>query len=91
MFHTWEFVVDRSDDLRERDHPRPDGKDRWVEVCRTKTAPTYLERLDLQLDYALKAKEGLPKTNERQDFIVDWIEVLQKTTAIEAVGSTVHG
>ncbi|MBN2711366.1 MAG: hypothetical protein JXR97_02895, partial [Planctomycetes bacterium] len=82
-FHTWEFVVDEEMTYINVTITGDDGKDRWVEVCRCKTAPTYLERLDLQLDYALKAKHGTPKTDQRQDFTVDWIEVLQKTRAIE--------
>ncbi len=81
-FHTWEFVVDR--DKTYVNVTLPSGKqDRWVQIYEGPTAPTALERLDLQLDYALKSKNGDPK--ERQDFVVDWIEVLQKAEDVEKV------
>jgi hypothetical protein len=83
QFHTWEFVIDQDMTYVNLTIPDGNGGDRWVEVCRGATAPTYLERLDLQLDYALKAKQGLPPTDARQDFVVDWVEVLQKTSAVE--------
>lgn len=83
QFHTWEFVVDAETTFVNLTIPDGSGGERWVEVCRCPTPPTYLERLDIQLDYALKAKYGVP--TERQDFVVDWIEVLQKTTTVEAV------
>lgn len=85
QFHTWEFVIDGDLTYVNLTIPDGNGGDRWVEVCRGPTAPTYLERLDLQLDYALKAKQGLPPTDARQDFVVDWIEVLQKSSVIVAV------
>ena len=85
QFHTWEFVIDADMTYVNVTIPDGAGGDRWVEICRGATAPTYLERLDLQLDYALKAKQGVPKTDARQDFIVDWIEVLQKTASVAAV------
>lgn len=83
QFHTWEFVVDENWTVVNVTIPDDNGGERWVEICRAPTAPTYLERLDLQLDYALKTKHGEPPAGERQDFIVDWIEVLQKTKQVE--------
>ena len=80
-FHTWEFVVDQDMTYVNVTIKDENGEDKWVEICRCQTAPTYLERLDLQLDYALKGKHGSPK--EREDFIVDWVEVLQKTDALK--------
>ena len=83
QFHTWEFIVDENWTVVNVTIPDGRGGERWVEICRAPTAPTYLERLDLQLDYALKTQHGEPPAGERQDFIVDWIEVLQKTEQIE--------
>ena len=85
VFHTWEFVVDNKMTYVNVTLKDAQGADRWVEVCRCYTCPTYLARLDLQLDYALKGKSGMPKSDERQDFIVDWIEVLQKSSVLEEV------
>lgn len=83
QFHTWEFVVDRDWTYVNVTIPDGHGGDRWVEICRAPTAPTFLERLDLQLDYALKAKHGTPST--RQDFVVDFVEVLQRSDDIAAL------
>ena len=81
-FHTWEFVID--EDLTYINVTiDDDGAERWVEVARAPTSPTYLQNLDLQLDYALKARHGKP--TGRQDMIVDFVEVLQKTDRIERV------
>jgi len=82
-FHTWEFVVDEAMTYVNVTVPDGAGREKWVEICRCPTAPTYLERLDLQLDYALRARHGVPKEG-RQDFVVDWVEVLQKTAALQA-------
>ena len=83
-FHTWEFVIGEKMTYVNVTIPRENGGERWVEICRCPTPPTYLQRLDLQLDYALKARHGTPD-GERQDFVVDWIEVLQKTSAVETI------
>lgn len=85
QFHTWEFIVD--EDMTYVNVTIPDGKggEKWIELGRTATAPTYLERLDIQLDYALKGKEGKPKDGTREDFVVDWIEVMQKTDALATI------
>lgn len=85
QFHTWEFIIDRDMTYVNVTVKGEDGKDRWVEVCRAKTSPTYLERLDIQLDYALKGGNGYPKDNARQDFVVDWVEVLQKSDDLRAL------
>ena len=63
--------------------PDENGKEKWVEICRTPTSPTYLQRLDLQLNYALKAQYGKP--TKREDFVVDFVEVLQKSEDLKAV------
>lgn len=81
-YHTWEFVVDEKMTYANVTIKDQSGKDNWVEIYRCPTVPTYLQRLDLQLDYALKASHGTPKDGARQDFVVDWIEVLQKTREI---------
>jgi hypothetical protein len=87
QFHTWEFVVDEDTTYINVTVPDEEGNDHWVEVGRVPTAPTYLEEVDLQINYAMKAKKGkgVPKKAERQDYIVDWVEVLQKTNEVEKV------
>ncbi|MDR1281331.1 MAG: hypothetical protein LBK99_10990 [Opitutaceae bacterium] len=84
QFHTWEFVVDADMTCANVTIPDANGAEKWVEIYRLPTAPIYLERLDLQVDYALKAKNGLPK-KDRQDLVIDWIEVWQKQSALELV------
>lgn len=84
-FHTWEFVMDREMTYINVTIEAANGKEQWVEICRSPTAPIYLERVDLQFNYALKAKYGKPKDGERQDFVVDWIEVLQRSDEISKV------
>lgn len=101
-FHTWEWVVDAEQTWANVTISAPDGKEKWVEIFRCPTPATYLQPLDLQFDYALKAKDGVPANGERQDFVVDWVEVQQKTSALTEVpapfkalpqlsGSTVSG
>jgi len=80
-YHTWEFVIDKNTTYINITIKDDDGNDKWVEVGRVVTPPTYLERLDLQLDYALKSWDGNP-TSDREDFTIDSIEVLQKTSEI---------
>ena len=80
-YHTWEFIVEEDMTYVNVSIAGADGKEQWVEVCRAHTAPTYLERLNLQIDYALKSNHGVPKT--QQDFIIDWVEVLQKTEQLD--------
>jgi hypothetical protein len=83
QYHTWEFAIGQ--DMTYINVPISDGNggEKWVEIARTPTAPTYLQRLNLQIDYALKARYGKP--TERQDFIVDFVEVLQKTDDLQKV------
>jgi hypothetical protein len=86
QYHTWEYVVDQ-DMFHVNVTVEKAGREQWIEICRSKTAPTYLERLDLQLDYALKLEKngaGAPKSG-RQDFVVDWVEVLQKSSDVASV------
>ena len=83
-YHTWEFVVDKDMTYINISKEDKSGKETWYEICRAKTAPTYLERLDIQVNYALHGKNGYPKS-ERQDFVIDFIEVMQKTRQLEAV------
>jgi hypothetical protein len=83
-FHTWEFIVENDMTYINVTVPGKDGRDQWVEVYRTPTEPTYLQNLNLQIDYALK-NHGAPASGERQDLVVDWVEVLQKTEDIEAL------
>ncbi|WP_413691849.1 hypothetical protein [Psychromonas sp. KJ10-2] len=80
-YHTWEFVVDDDITYINVTIQDSDGNDQWVEVGRVSTPPTYLERLDLQLDYALRSSDGEP-SSDREDFTIDSIEVLQKTSNI---------
>lgn len=80
-YHTWEFVVDDDMTYINVTIQDSDGNDQWVEVGRVSTPPTYLERLDLQLDYALRSSDGEP-SSDREDFTIDSIEVLQKTSNI---------
>lgn len=84
-FHTWEFVVDRDMTYVNITYYDAEGQEQWAELCRCPTPATYLERLDLQIDYALKAKDGVPAAGARQDFVVDWVEVLQKTEEVEKI------
>ncbi|MAX26202.1 MAG: hypothetical protein CMJ19_17035 [Phycisphaeraceae bacterium] len=81
-YHTWEFIVGDNMTFINVTIKDENGNDKWVEVCRSPTAPTYLQRLDLQLDTALKAKYGDPKQQSHGDFTIDWVEVLQKTTQL---------
>lgn len=85
QFHTWEFVVDDAMTFVNVTVPDANGNDQWVEVCRCATAPTYLERLDLQLDYALRTTYGEPTNGAQQDFFIDFVEVLQKTENINVL------
>lgn len=85
QFHTWEFVVDDKWTVVYVSLNDENGRERWVEVCRAPTVQSYLERQDLQLDYAMKPNRGVPANGERQDFVVDWVEVLQQTKQIESV------
>ncbi|MDN2664946.1 hypothetical protein OW492_16340 [Psychromonas sp. 14N.309.X.WAT.B.A12] len=80
-YHTWEFVIDDDMTYINVTIKDSDGNDKWVEVGRVETPPTYLERLDLQLDYALNSWDGEP-SSDREDFTIDSIEVLQKTSNI---------
>lgn len=84
QFHTWEYVFDKDMTYINISIPQPDGQEKWVEVCRVPTAPTYLEREDLQLSYAVKEKGSMPRPGERPDFVVESVEVLQKTSQVEA-------
>ncbi len=86
-FHTWEFAVGpelTTICITVRDEAVPGGE-RWIELCRGKTSPTYLERLFLIFNYALKTPEGMPEDGARQDFWVDWVEVLQRTEDLAKV------
>lgn len=85
-WRTWEFVVDGDTTYINVTVPDGEGGERWIEIARCPTAPTYLERLDLQIDYALKGKKG-EGAGERQTFDVDWVEVEQKTSRVEAWGA----
>jgi len=81
QYHTWEFVIDNDMTYINVTIKDEAGNDKWVEVGRVPTAPTYLERLDLQLDYALRSYDGNP-TSDQESFTIDSIEVLQKTSNI---------
>jgi hypothetical protein len=89
QYHTWEFIIDKDMTYINVTVPDKMGKDRWVEVARSKTASTYLERLDIQLDYALKKNKTQPKGDQK--FVIDFIEVLQKTAQIEAYDKPFSG
>lgn len=91
QFHTWEWVVDAEMTYANVTITGADGREKWVEIFRCPTAPTYLESLDLQFDYALKAKDGVPKNGERQDFVVDWVEVQQKVSALQVAPAPFQG
>ena len=86
-FHTWEYVIDT--DMTYVNFSYMDavtGAEKWIELWRCKTSPTYLEPQDLQLDYALKGDvQPPPQSGRRYDFVVDFVEVLQKTADIERV------
>lgn len=81
-FHTWEFVVGRDTTTINVTIPEANGE-RWIELARCPTAPTYLERLALLLDYALKPDRGGPAN--REDFTIAAIEVLQTTEQVQAL------
>ncbi len=84
QYHTWEFVIDNDMTYINVTITDEAGNDKWVEIGRVPTAPTYLERLDLQLDYALRSYDGNP-TSGQESFTIDSIEVLQKTSEIMQV------
>ncbi len=83
QFHTWEWVIDEETTTINVTIPDGAGGERWVEITRGPTSPTYLERQLLILDYALKTRVRHP--TKRQDFVVDFVEVLQKTSDLEKV------
>ncbi|MBW3636025.1 MAG: hypothetical protein KY445_06100 [Armatimonadetes bacterium] len=83
QYHTWEFVMDKDMTYVNITIPDGNGGEKWVEIFRTPTAPTFLQRLDLQFNYAMKARYGKP--TKREDYWVDFIEVLQKTEDVQAV------
>jgi hypothetical protein len=83
QYHTWEFVLDRDMTYINVTIPEGNGKERWVEICRAPTSPTYLQRLNLQFNMALKARYGKPKT--REDYSVDFVEVLQKSEDLKSL------
>jgi hypothetical protein len=87
QFHTWEFVVDEEMTYINVTIPDGRGNERAVEIGRVPTVATYLEDVDLQINYAMKSKKGKgePKQAKRQDYVIDWVEVLQKADVIEAV------
>jgi hypothetical protein len=83
QFHTWEYVIDHDMTYVNVTVADKAGGDRWVEIFRTPTAPTYLERLDLHVTMAMKERYGLP--TGREDLVVDWIEVMQKPAQLQAL------
>lgn len=85
QYHTWEWIVDEEMTYANVTIPDANGVEKWVEIFRCRTSPVYLERLDLQLDYALKGKTAQPKPEQRQDFVVDFVEVEQKSVAFQAI------
>jgi hypothetical protein len=85
-FHSWEFVIDSDMTYINLTIKDDEGNDKWVEVGRVATSPIYLERLDLQIDYALLSYNGTP-TSDRESFTIDSIEVLQKTSEINKLPS----
>lgn len=87
QYHTWEFVVDEEMTYINVTITDDNGAEQWVEVGRVPTVATYLEEVDLQINYAMKSRNGTgePKNAERQDYFIDWVEVLQKTSDIEAI------
>ncbi|MCM8529832.1 MAG: hypothetical protein NE330_01620, partial [Lentisphaeraceae bacterium] len=86
-YHTWEFVVEKDMTYINITKEDKDGNETWYELARAATPATYLERLDIQVNYALHGKNGYPKT-ERQDFTIDFIEVMQKTSQLKETPST---
>ncbi|MDQ8206294.1 hypothetical protein QEH52_02160 [Coraliomargarita sp. SDUM461003] len=85
QYRTWEFVVTEEMTYVNVSLYDEAGNERMVEVGRVPTPATYLEEVDLQLDYAMKSHNGTgaPKNGERQDFFVDYVEVLQLSSEIE--------
>ena len=67
--------------------PGSGGKinEKWYELWRCRTAPTYLEPQNLIFCFALKEKNQGLVPGKRYDFVADYIEVLQKTSDIEKV------
>ncbi|HEV7301568.1 MAG TPA: hypothetical protein VGN72_19545 [Tepidisphaeraceae bacterium] len=84
-FRTWEFVITEGTTYVNVTLADKDGKERWVEVYRIPTEPTYLERLDLHFNLALKGRRGGPAEGKRESYAADWIEVLQKTDQLQQV------
>lgn len=86
-YHIWEFVIEEDMTYVNVTMNNSRGDPEWVEVFRYKTAPTYLEELNLIINTALKGKsgKGYPKKREAQEYVIDGVEVLQKTSQIEEV------
>ncbi|MBN2713208.1 MAG: hypothetical protein JXR97_12375 [Planctomycetes bacterium] len=84
-FHTWEWIIDEDMTYVNATVYNEEGKEELVEICRTKTAPTYLQRLDLHLNCALKKSKGAPKDGQNPDFTFESVEILQKTSDLNTV------
>lgn len=81
QYHTWEVVIDRDMTYFNVTIPDADGKDRWVEIFRTPTAPTYLQNLDIHLTQGARKRYGMP--TQQEDLFIDFVEVLQKTEDVQ--------
>ena len=89
QWHTWEYIVDNDWTYVNVsvETPGSGGKinEKWYELWRCRTAPTYLEPQNLIFCFALKEKNQGLVPGKRYDFVADYIEVLQKTSDIEKV------
>ncbi len=83
QFHTWEWVIEEDMTYINVTIPDEEGNERWVEIARTPTSPTYLQNLDLHVTMALKSRHGEP--THKEDLTVDFVEVLQKTEQLQQV------
>jgi hypothetical protein len=90
-WHTWEYIIDEDWTFVNVsvETPGSDGrvKEKWYELWRCRTSPTYLEPQTLQFVYALKEKNRGLVPGTRYDFVADFVEVLQKTSDIEKVAA----
>src|SRR5690606_25460977 len=71
-FRTWEFVINEDTTYVNVTIKDEGGNERWVEVFRIPTEPTYLERLDLHFNLALKKGRGDPAEGEKESYVADW-------------------
>lgn len=81
-WHTWEFRIDP--DLTYL-NVTIENDSRWIELFRCPTPVEFLQPIYLMIDYALRTRDGEPDRSRRHDFVIDYVEVLQKSDRLKQV------